>query len=125
MGYKPEEVLGKYFYDFFLPDQREKLKNAALAAFAAKQPFRDFLNPNLHKNGQIVWLSTSGIPILDEQGNLLGYRGADIDITERREAEALSRNLIAKSPVGIYLIQNRKFQTGEPIVFYHYRLWQR
>ena len=110
LGYTPEEVLGKYFYDFFLPDQREKLKNAALAAFAAKQPFRDFLNPNLHKNGQVVWLSTSGIPILDEQGNLLGYRGADIDITERREAEALSRNLIANSPVGIYLIQNRKFQ---------------
>ncbi len=110
LGYAPEEVLGKYFYDFFLPDQREKLKNAALAAFATKQPFRDFLNPNLHKNGQIVWLSTSGIPILDEPGNLLGYRGADIDITERREAEALSRNLIASSPVGIYLIQKRKFQ---------------
>ena len=26
LGYKPEEVLGKYFYDFFLPDQREELK---------------------------------------------------------------------------------------------------
>ncbi len=110
LGYKPEEVLNKYFYDFFLPDQREELKNAALEVFAAKQPFRDFLTPNLHKNGQIVWLSTSGIPILDEQGNLLGYRGADIDITERREAEALSRNLIAKSPIGIYLIQDGKFQ---------------
>ncbi|MGA9755048.1 MAG: PAS domain S-box protein [Desulfobaccales bacterium] len=110
LGYKPEEVLGKYFYDFFLPGQREKLKNAALTVFAAKQPFGEFLSPNLHKNGRIVWLSTSGIPILDDRGDLLGYRGAKIDITERREAEALSRNLIANSPVGIYLIQNRKFQ---------------
>ena len=84
LGYKPEEILGKYFYDFFLPDEREELKNAALAAFAAKQPFRDFLNPNLHKDGRTVQLSTSGIPILDEQGNLLGYRGADIDITARQ-----------------------------------------
>ena len=110
LGYAPEEVLGKYFYDFFLPDQRDEMKNAALKAFAAKQPIQNFLSPNLHKNGQIVWLSSNGIPILDEQGNLLGYRGADIDITERREAEALSRNLIASSPVGIYLMQNRKFQ---------------
>jgi two-component system, cell cycle sensor histidine kinase and response regulator CckA len=110
LGYTAEEVRGKHFYDFFPPDQRGKLKDATLAAFAAKQPFRDFLTPNLHKNGQIVWLSSSGIPILDEPGNLLGYRGADIDITERREAEALSRNLIAGSPVGIYLIQNGKFQ---------------
>ncbi len=110
LGYKPEEVLGKHFYDLFLPDQREKLKNAALAVFAAKQPFQDFHNPNLHKNGRIVWLSTSGVPLLDKQGNLLGYRGSDIDITERREAEALSRNLIKNSPVGIYLIQNGRFQ---------------
>jgi PAS domain S-box-containing protein len=117
LGYKPEEVLDKYFYDLFIPEEREELKQAALAAFAAKQPFSNFLNPNLHKNGQIVWLSTSGIPILDEQGNLLGYRGADIDISERREAEELSRNLIAKSPVGIYLIQNGKFQRANQWFF--------
>jgi two-component system, cell cycle sensor histidine kinase and response regulator CckA len=110
LGYQPEEVLGKHFDDFFLPEARKDLKNAALAVFAAKKPFRDFLNPNLHKNGQIVWLSTSGIPILDAQGNLRGYRGVDIDITERWEAEALSRNLITKSMVGIYLIQHGKFQ---------------
>ena len=88
LGYKPEEILGKYFYDSFLPEEREELMNTALAAFAAEQPFRDFLNPNLHKDGRTVWLSTSGIPILDEQGDLLGYRGADIDITARKQAEA-------------------------------------
>ena len=66
LGYKPEEILDKYFYDIFLPDEREELKNTALAAFADKQPFRDFLNPNLHKNNQTVQLSTSGILILDE-----------------------------------------------------------
>ncbi|HZE21841.1 MAG TPA: PAS domain S-box protein, partial [Desulfobaccales bacterium] len=117
LGYKPEEVLGKYFYDFFLPDQREELKNVALEVFLTRKPFRDFLNPNLHKNGQIVWLSTSGIPILDDQGNLQGYRGADIDITARMEAEELSRNLITKSPVGIYLIQNGKFQQVNQLFF--------
>ena len=25
LGYKPEEILGKYFYDFFLPEVREEL----------------------------------------------------------------------------------------------------
>ena len=41
----------------------------------------------MHKNGEPVWLSTSGISILDERGNLLGYRGADTDITERKRVE--------------------------------------
>jgi diguanylate cyclase (GGDEF)-like protein len=34
-----------------------------------------------------MWLSTSGVPVLDATGNLLGYRGANIDITERRKAQ--------------------------------------
>lgn len=91
LGFKPEEVIGKRFYDFFLPDKREELKNAALAVFAAKKPFRHFLNQNLHKNGQIILISTSGVPILDEQGNLRGYRGADIDITAQKQAEEALR----------------------------------
>ena len=91
MGYKPEEVLDKHFYDLFHPEEPEELKNLALAAFAAKQPFKEFINRNLHKDGRDVWLSTSGVPILDKTGNLSGYRGADIDITERRMAEEALR----------------------------------
>jgi len=91
VGYKPEEVVEKHFYDLFHPDDREELKKAAFKAFAAKQPFRQFLNRNIHKNGEIVWLSTSGVPILDKEGNLLGFRGADVDITERKKAEEALR----------------------------------
>ena len=87
LGYTAEEVLQKRFYDLFLPDDREALKAAALASFATKQPFRGFVNCNVHKNGSIVWLSTSGLPLLDDRGNLLGYRGVDTDVTERRQAE--------------------------------------
>lgn len=93
LGYKPEEILNHYFYEFFHPDDREKLKIAALEVFAAKLPFREFVNRNLHQDGRSVWLSTSGTPILDDQGRLLGYRGADTDTTERLQAEkALQEN---------------------------------
>jgi PAS domain S-box-containing protein len=87
LGYKPEEILGRHFYDLFIPEEREKLKERALATFAHKQPLREFINRNLHKDGRLVYLSTSGVPILDKTGNLLGYRGADTDITERKLAE--------------------------------------
>ena len=87
LGFKPDEVIGKHFYDFFLPEERETLKTAALEAFRTKEPFREFINRNIHKNGYVIWLSTSGVPIVDETGNLLGFRGSDADITERRQAE--------------------------------------
>jgi PAS domain S-box-containing protein len=89
LGYTPEEILDKHFYDLFLPDDREELKKAAFAVFAEKQPLHEFLNRNIHKNGKTVWLSTSGGPLLDEKGDLCGYRGADIDITEKKKMQDL------------------------------------
>jgi PAS domain S-box-containing protein len=84
LGYKPEEVVGKkHFYDLFHPDRREEMKKAAFDVYNRKQPFREFLNLNVHKNGTPVWLLTSGVPMLDEKGNLHGYRGADIDVSNR------------------------------------------
>jgi PAS domain S-box-containing protein len=85
LGYSPDELVGKkYFFDSFLPEAREELKSAAFAAFANKRPFQKFVNPNLHKNGQVVILETVGVPILNKQGDLLGYRGANTDITKRK-----------------------------------------
>lgn len=87
-GYKPEEIVGKkYFYDFFAPDVKEKLKKEAFKVFHKKESFRGFINPNIHKNGNTVILETNGTPILDSNGNLRGYRGADRDITDRKRAE--------------------------------------
>lgn len=109
LGYKPEEVLKKHFYDLFHPEEREELKKAAVDVFLKKQSFREFINKNVHKNGKTVWLSTSGSPILDSKGNLIGYRGADIDITERkraeeslRESEEQYRTLHSNIPVGVF-----------------------
>ncbi len=87
LGYSANEVIGKYFYDFFLPEEKEQLKEISLKAFSSKLHFKGFVNCNVHKNGSIIYLETSGVPILDEKGNLVGYRGADCDITERKKAE--------------------------------------
>ncbi len=88
LGYMPGELIGKmHFYDLFVPEVREELETAALKVFVAKQPFRAFSNPNISKEGRVVHLETSGVPILDETGNLVGYRGADTDVTERKRAE--------------------------------------
>ena len=117
LGYKAEEIVGKkHFYDLFLPEEREKLKKIALRAFAKKSPFRNFLNRNLHKNGTSVWLSTSGIPIVDKKGNFLGYRGADTDVTEQKrieqtliESEEKYRKLFEEAMDAIFVAD---FETG-------------
>lgn len=88
LGYTPGELAGKkHFYDLFDPAVRDELKETALRVFANRQPFRAFPNPNITKDGRIVHLETSGVPVLDETGNLRGYRGSDADVTERLKAQ--------------------------------------
>jgi PAS domain S-box-containing protein len=112
LGYTPEEIMGRmYFYDFFVPETREAVKKAAFDVFARKEPFRAFLNWNVRRDGTTVALETSGLPILDENGSLLGYRGADTDVTERkrteaalRESEELYRTLFDQSADCVFLL---------------------
>lgn len=87
LGYDQEEVLGKHFYDFFHPDEKQKLKELAFKAFEYKKSFRNFINRNIHKNGHTVVLSTSGVPVFDDNGTAVGYRGSDKDITDYYTAE--------------------------------------
>jgi PAS domain S-box-containing protein len=123
LGYEPEEIVGKkHFYDLFHPDDREKLKNAAFKAFSRKQSFKKFLNRNVRKDGETVWMSTSGVPILNKNGNLMGYRGADSDITKQllaekalKESEARYRQLAdAGSELGqcVVVIQTQGDRLG-------------
>jgi PAS domain S-box-containing protein len=95
LGYNHEEMLKKYFYDLFIPEEREDLKKAAFDAFTQKQPIKNFINKNRCKNGKTVELLTSGVPVIDEAGNLTGYRGVDTDITERQRAEQALKESMA------------------------------
>jgi len=88
LGYKSDEIVGKmYFYDFFEPEEREQLKNDAFNIFAQRLDFKNFINVNIHKNGQKLILRTSGSPIINNEGILVGYRGADADITKQKQME--------------------------------------
>jgi len=93
LGYDMDEIIGKkYIYDFFPPEERESLRKLILEGFKEKVPIRNLVNSNMHKNGNRVIINTTGIPLLDKQGNLLGYRGVNTDISERIRMEEELRN---------------------------------
>ncbi len=101
LGYRVDEIVGeKCFYDLFHPEDKEERQEIAFEAFSERRAFREFINRNIHKSGRVVWLSTSGVPILDEKGSLLGYRGADTDITNRKQLEARLRQAAKMEAIG-------------------------
>ncbi|MEO5374420.1 MAG: ATP-binding protein [Alphaproteobacteria bacterium] len=53
-------------------------------AIASRQPFRNMEWPLRLADGSTRWVRSSGIPHLDGEGRLLGYRGTATDITAQR-----------------------------------------
>ena len=96
LGYAPEEILGKTPFDLMASDEAQRLRGVLASIVAAAEPFRGLENVNLHKDGRQVVLETNGVPILDVEGKLLGYRGMDRDITERKKAEGEIREKTAQ-----------------------------
>lgn len=87
-GYAPEELVDQmHFYDLHPEEGREAFKKEALAVFEKRDSFKNLVNPIITKRKNVIWVSTNGEPILDSQNNLIGYRGADNDITEKKLAE--------------------------------------
>lgn len=107
LGYSPDEVIGRYYYDFFHPDEREELKTRAHDIFRRREPFIQFVNPSRHKDGNMVVLQTTGLPLSDAESNLLGYRGAHRDITAERRLE---ERLAAVHTLGRELVLSRDQQ---------------
>ncbi len=91
LGYTPEEVLDRHHHDFLHPDDRGELRSLTQEAFRRKESFARLVSSNVHKGGHEVILETTGLPLTDVEGNLLGYRGVHRDITaERRLGESLA-----------------------------------
>ncbi len=126
LGYSPEEILGRTPFEFMPPDEAQRVADAFAATLVRRTAFRDLENVNRHKDGHPVHIQTTGVPILDASGELLGYRGLDRDVTEKRLAElALQENreflrtLIRTIPdlvwlkdlQGRYLTCNARFET--------------
>ncbi len=87
LGYAPQEVIGKTPYDFMPLDEASRVAEKFREIVASKAPFHGLERISLHKDGHQVVLETSGVPVLNLQDELIGYRGVDRDVTLRKQAE--------------------------------------
>jgi len=87
LGYKPEEVLGHTPFDLMPQAEARRVGELFVTLAAERKPFAALENINLHKDGRLVVLESSGVPVFGPNGDYQGYRGMDRDITERKRME--------------------------------------
>ncbi|HET6419279.1 MAG TPA: PAS domain S-box protein [Geobacteraceae bacterium] len=87
LGYEPAEVMGKTPFDFIAVHEIGEIRRKFKAFKEAAKPFAGLENRNVHKDGRIVVLETSAVPVFDSSGRFAGYRGIDRDITGHKLLE--------------------------------------
>ena len=86
-GYSLEDILGNSLFSFMVPDEAGKQLEYLADIAARRIPFCQKEGTILHKNGHPLIFESNGRPVLNEQGQLKGYRGISRDITERKRTE--------------------------------------
>ncbi len=80
--------IGKTPWELADPAMHEERWAAHRAELAARLPFRNFRWERIGPNGEHLFISTNGDPILDRNGVFRGYRGTGRDITAEVAATA-------------------------------------
>lgn len=87
LGYRPSEILGKTCLPYVHEDDREWLAKSLPFHIETKTGWNNVIIRWRHKDGSYRYLESSAVPIISEQGEVKGFRGADRDITLRRQVE--------------------------------------
>jgi diguanylate cyclase (GGDEF)-like protein/PAS domain S-box-containing protein len=82
LGYEADEIIGTTPFDLMSEEEAKRVGELFLEYVKEQKPFKNLENRNIHKDGSEVILHTSGTPIYDKQGEFIGYRGTDKDVTK-------------------------------------------
>ncbi|MCK4241316.1 MAG: PAS domain S-box protein, partial [Candidatus Atribacteria bacterium] len=114
LGYTSEEAVGKDYLSTFVPQEdRAKLFRVFQELSKDNVPT---LNENqvVTKDGQKLLVEWHGCPVFKTNGDFDYFFGVGIDITERKQAEELFKELFNSSPHAIFIMQDGKFKLINP-----------
>ena len=100
IGYSPTELLGKPFADLLHPEERGANETMQADLIRGQEGFTNLVRRFRHKDGSYRTLESSGVPIFDAGGNVIGFQGSARDITESRLLEEQLRQSQKMEAVG-------------------------
>ncbi|MBK1736125.1 hypothetical protein CKO15_12760 [Halorhodospira abdelmalekii] len=93
LGRPVEAISGHSPFDFMPDDEAERVRGLLKGWADEKSSWQGLEHASLRPDGSLVHQRVSGLPILDEDGNLTGFRGTGRDITAEKEAERAQKRL--------------------------------
>ena len=87
LGYTAEELTGRPSFDLMPKEDIKDYNTWQNSIYGKRESFTNIELRNITKDGRTIWMQISGVPYYDEKRKFLGYRGAGMNITDRKAAE--------------------------------------
>ena len=106
----PDQMIGKTDFDLFGEEHARAAYEDEQQIIHLGQPLLDKEEKEIFHDGSSLWVSTTKMPLRDQQGRIVGTFGISRDITERKQAEAALgesedrfRRLVETLPIGVII----------------------
>lgn len=87
----PIDAIGKSDFDFFPVEHAQAALNDELKVLRSGVPLLAKEEPIVYADGSRAWMSTTKLPLKDQQGNVIGTFGVSHDITPLKNAQEALR----------------------------------
>lgn len=120
-GYSISELINKDPYDFFHPEDIERVKKQHLNILENKHEIITFRFKK--KNGTYIWLETYSKTILDKRKNIIGIQTSSRDITKRvKDKENIQKALKKEKELnelksGFVTMASHQFRTPLSVIY--------
>lgn len=91
LGYIPDELIGEKIWYIMHPDQKSKIES--FFSDPENRSFEQVTFSMIKPDGVTVWLEFSGIPLVNDNNEFLGFRGIGRDVTRSVLIEEKNRQL--------------------------------
>jgi len=91
LGYSPDDMIGHNSLNLMHDEDRKTIEEKLPEWIEKKCGWTNLLISWRHKNGSWRYLESNSVPIFDSNSNLIGFRGIDRDITERKQTEEVMK----------------------------------
>ncbi|MCF8302132.1 MAG: PAS domain S-box protein [Bacteroidales bacterium] len=83
IGYHPNEIVGKHLTEILILGKEENTGERIANYIEARVSFQGIQKICSHKNGKVVYLESSGVPVFNQNNEFIGFRGVDRDVSDK------------------------------------------
>jgi PAS domain S-box-containing protein len=114
LGYRPEALLGQSPYDYFHPDDCERIRRESHEHLLASKQAHKITYRYRHQAGHYVWFETQALPVTNQAGKVIALQTVSRDVSALKYSEDAYETLVNNALQGFVLLQDDRIVFANP-----------